>query len=67
MVQGFLDGLQGIDHKFPRQIEGNGQVRGFTSVERNANLASVLPKFADLEQLPVQLLQDVDRYARETP
>ena len=65
VVQQFLDGLHGIDPKFPGQIAPNGQIQGFKGVEKNASLANVLPRFSELEQLLAQLLQDIDRHAQQ--
>ena len=65
VVQQFLDGLHAIDAKFPPRIAANGQIQGFKAAEKNASLVNVLPRFAELEQLLAQLLQEIDRHAQQ--
>jgi hypothetical protein len=66
VVQRFLDGLHGIDAKFPARIAPNGQIQGFKAAEKNASLANVLPRFSEVENLLTQLLRDVDRQAQQS-
>lgn len=65
VVERFVKGLHEIDAKFPSGVTPDGQIPAFKTPERNASLANVLPRFAEVERLLVELLQDVDRKAQQ--
>lgn len=63
VIDRFVKGLHGIDPKFPRGVTADGQIPAFKTADRNASLSNVLPRFAEVERLLVELLQEVDRQA----
>jgi hypothetical protein len=66
VIERFLTGLHAIDSKFPRGMTRDGQIQGFKDATKNASLANVLPRFADVERLLVELLQEIDRHAPQS-
>jgi hypothetical protein len=65
-VNRFLAALHQIDAKFPISVNTDGQVKAFKAAEKNASLSNVLPRFADVERLISDLLQDIERQVPQT-